>query len=53
MKKFLLALSEQARPLSPKLLLTCFISGYTLGIIIYKFYGNQVHQFLESILEKL
>jgi hypothetical protein len=50
MKKFLLAVIEQARPLSTKLLLTSFISGYTLAIIFFKFYGPQVHRFLHSIL---
>jgi hypothetical protein len=53
MKKFLLAVIEQAQPLSPKLLVTSFISGYTLAIIFFKFYGPQVHRFLDTILERL
>ncbi len=53
MKKFLLAVIEEVQPLSPKLLVTCFISGYSLAIIFYKFYGPQVHRFLELILQKL
>ena len=39
MKKFLLAVIEQTQPLSPKLLFACFLSGYCLAIIFFKFYG--------------
>jgi hypothetical protein len=53
MKKFLLAVIEQTQPLSARLLVTCFISGYTLAIIFFKFYGPQVHRFLDPILHRL
>ncbi len=53
MKKFLLAVIEQTQPLSPKLLFACFISGYCLAIIFFKFYGPQVHHFLDTIFQGL
>jgi hypothetical protein len=53
MKKFLLTVFEQTRPLSLKLLFTCFISGYILAIIFFKFYGPQVNRFLHSIFRGL
>jgi hypothetical protein len=50
MKTFLSSVTDSTRPLSQKLLLTSFISGYVLAIFIYKFFSPEVHQFLNSIL---
>jgi hypothetical protein len=49
MKNFLSAVVENTQPLSQKLLASSFISGYFLAIIFFKFFGPQVHHFLDSI----
>jgi hypothetical protein len=53
MKNFLLAVIENTQPLSKKLLFTCFISGYFLATIFFRFFGPEVHRFLNSILQGL
>jgi hypothetical protein len=53
MKKFLSAVIENVQPLSPKLLFTCFISGYILAILFFTFFSVQMHQFLNSIIQGL
>jgi hypothetical protein len=53
MKKFLYAVVENTRPLSPKLLFTSFISGYLLAIILYTFYSTQIHQLINSFVNSL
>ena len=53
MKKFLFAVIENTQPLSQKLLFSSFISGYVLAITFYKFFGPQIHHFLDSIVQGL
>ena len=53
MQNFLSSVIENSQPLSKKLLFTCFIAGYTLGIIFFRFFGPQVHQFLNSFIQGL
>jgi hypothetical protein len=53
MKHFISSVIENTRPLSYKLLFTCFISGYISATVFFGFFGLQVHHFLNKILEGL
>jgi len=53
MKEFILSVIENIRPLSYKLLFTCFISGYIAATVFFGFFGPQVHHFLNKMLECL
>jgi hypothetical protein len=53
MKDFISSVIENTRPISYKLLFTCFISGYIVAIVFFGFFGPQVHHFLNKILEGL
>ena len=50
MRNFLTSVIENTQPLSAKLLFTSFISGYMLAIIFYRYFGPQIHHFLNTIL---
>jgi hypothetical protein len=49
MKDFLLAVLEQTRPLSKKLLFLSFLTGYLFGNLLFAFYRPQIHQFMDII----
>ena len=50
MKNFISSVIENTRPISYKLLFTCFISGYVVAIVLFGFFGPQVHHFLNKML---
>ncbi len=47
MKTFLSAVFENTRPLSKKLLFSCFIAGYILATLLFAFFGPQMHHFIK------
>jgi hypothetical protein len=53
MKAFLSAVFENTRPLSTKLLFSCFMAGYLLATLLFIFFRPQVHHFINSILQGL
>jgi hypothetical protein len=53
MKHFLSSVIENTRPLSTKLLFTCFISGYVTATVFFGVFGPQVHHFLNKIIQGL
>jgi hypothetical protein len=53
MKRFISSVIENTRPMPLKLLFTCFISGYMTAIVLFGFFGPQVHHFLNKMLEGL
>ena len=50
MKNFITAVIENTRPISKKLLFSCFMTGYLLAVVLFAFFRPQVHRFLDLIL---
>jgi len=49
MKKLVTAVLQRTQPISKPLLLASFGAGYLLATILFIFYGNQLHNILQSL----
>ena len=49
MKSFLTAVLEQTRPLSQKLLVSTFMAGYLLGMLLFAICRPQIQHFIDTI----
>jgi hypothetical protein len=49
MKKLLTAVLQGTKPISKPLLLASFGAGYLLATLLFTFYGNQLHNLLQSL----
>jgi hypothetical protein len=50
MRNFFLAVPEQKKPISVKLLFSCFMSGWLLATLLFSFFRPQIHRFIDHIL---
>jgi hypothetical protein len=50
MRNFFSTVSEQKKPVSVKLLISCFMSGWLLATLLFSFIRPQIHHLIDHIL---
>jgi len=50
MRNFNPSVTEQKKLLSPKLLVSCFMSGWLLATLLFSFFRPQIHHMIDHIL---
>jgi len=50
MRNFFSAVPEQKKPLSARLLISCFMTGWLLATLLFSLFRPQIHHFIDHIL---
>jgi hypothetical protein len=50
MRNFNSAVPEQKKPLSVKLLISCFMAGWLLATLVFALFRPQIHHLIDHIL---